>query len=120
MRSPCVVVGGVHGKRLAEMSLSEDQHSVGELGAHSQYEAFGVAVRSRAPWRDLDHLDACIREHEPPDERSEDGPVCPVQVGSMEPRTRRNPDAAVATFAVRSRRHAGPRGDQQWRRREVG
>jgi len=63
MRSPCVVVGGVHGKRPAEMSLSEDQHSVGELGAHSQYEPFGVAVRSRAPWRDLDHLDARIREH---------------------------------------------------------
>jgi len=63
---------------------------------------------------------ATQRSRQPPDERSEDGPVCPVQVGSMEPRTRRNPDAAVATFAVRSRRHAAPLVDQQWRRREVG
>src|SRR5436305_404270 len=53
VRSPCVVVRGIHGKRLAEMSLSEDQHAVGELGADSQHEAFGIAVRARAPRRIL-------------------------------------------------------------------
>jgi hypothetical protein len=35
------------------MSLSEDQHPVGELGPDAQHEAFGEAVRPRAPRRDL-------------------------------------------------------------------
>jgi hypothetical protein len=63
MRSPGVVVRGVPGKRPAEMSFSEDQHPVGEFGADGQHEAFGVAVRARAPRRDLDNLDARIRKH---------------------------------------------------------
>jgi hypothetical protein len=45
------------------MPVAEDQHAVGELGADGQHEAFGVAVRSRTSRRDLDHLDARIREH---------------------------------------------------------
>jgi hypothetical protein len=49
------------GKRPAEMSLAEDQHTVGELGADGQHQACGVAVRLRTPRRDLDHLDARIR-----------------------------------------------------------
>ena len=63
MRSPCVVVRGIQGKRPAQVSLSEDQHAVGELGADGQHEAFGVAVRARTPRRDLDHLDARIPKH---------------------------------------------------------
>jgi hypothetical protein len=39
-------VRSIHGKRSAEMSLSKDQHAVGELGADGQDEAFGVAVRA--------------------------------------------------------------------------
>ena len=63
------------GKRLAEMSLSEDQHAVGELGADGQHEAFGVAVRARAPRRDLDHLDARICEHRVERARVVSGPI---------------------------------------------
>jgi len=37
------------------------QHSVGDLGADAQHEAFGVAVRAWTPRRDLDHLDAGVR-----------------------------------------------------------
>src|SRR5688500_7284807 len=45
------------------MPLSEDQHAVGELGSNGRHEAFGEAVRPRTPGRDLDHLDARLREH---------------------------------------------------------
>ena len=58
-----VVVRGIRGKHPAEVPLAEDQHPIGELGADSQDEAFGVAVRPRAPGRDLDHLDARIGQH---------------------------------------------------------
>ena len=57
------------------MSLSEDQHAVGELGADGQHEAFGVAVRARTPRRDLDHLDARIREHRVERARVLSGPI---------------------------------------------
>ena len=63
MRSPRVVVRGIHGKRPAEMSLAEDQHAVGDLGADGQHESLGEAVRPRAPRRDLDHFDARIGQH---------------------------------------------------------
>jgi hypothetical protein len=43
------------------VSLSEDQHPVGDLGADGQHEAFGVAVRPRTARRDLDHLDTRVR-----------------------------------------------------------
>ena len=63
MRSLRVVVRGVLGQQPAEVSLAEDQHAVGQLGADGQYEAFGEAVRPRAPRRDLDHLDTDIGRH---------------------------------------------------------
>ncbi len=62
MRPLRVVVRGVYGQHPAEVSLSEDQHAVGEFDADGQYEAFGEAVRPRAPWRDLDHFDARVRQ----------------------------------------------------------
>jgi hypothetical protein len=40
-------VGGVHGKHLAQVPLSEDQHPIGQFGADRQHEAFGEAVRPR-------------------------------------------------------------------------
>jgi hypothetical protein len=58
-----VVVRAILGKHRAEVSLPEDQHSVSDFGSDGQDEAFGEAVRPRTPWRDLDHLDARIREH---------------------------------------------------------
>ena len=45
------------------MPFPEDQHAVGEFGADGQYEAFGEAVRSRAPRRDLDHFDTGIDQY---------------------------------------------------------
>jgi predicted transposase YbfD/YdcC len=63
MRPPPVVVLGVYGKHGTQVSLTEDQHAVGDLGPASQDEAFGEAVRPWAPRRDLDHLDARVRQH---------------------------------------------------------
>jgi hypothetical protein len=45
------------------VALAEDQHAVGEFGSDGPYEAFGEAVRPRAAGRDLDHLDARVRQH---------------------------------------------------------
>jgi hypothetical protein len=60
---PCPgVVGGIPGKHLAQMPLAEDQHPVGDLGPHCQDEPFGEAVRPRTARRDLDHLDARVRQ----------------------------------------------------------
>ena len=64
------------------MPLSEDQHAVGELGPNGQHEAFGEAVRPRTPERDLDHLDARIREH-----RVERGRELSRAVADEEPET---------------------------------
>jgi hypothetical protein len=75
MRPLCVVVRGVLGEHPAQVSLPEDQHPVGELGAGSQYEAFGEAVRPRAPRWDLDHLDARILEHRVERRRELTGPI---------------------------------------------
>ena len=44
------------------MPLAEDQHPVGALGVDCQHEAFGEAVRPRTERRDLDHLDARVRQ----------------------------------------------------------
>ena len=60
MRPLLVVVHRVSGERPAQVSFAEDQHSVGELGADGQHEAFGVAVRAWAPRWNLDHLDSCV------------------------------------------------------------
>jgi hypothetical protein len=62
MRPLGVVVRSVGGEHSAQVSFSEDQHPVGEFGAKGQHEAFGEAVRPRTPWRDLDHLDARVRQ----------------------------------------------------------
>ena len=75
MRPPRVVVGGVHGKHLAQVSLSEDQHPVGDLGPDGQHEAFGEAVRPRTARRDLDHLDARVRQDRVERRRELPGPV---------------------------------------------
>jgi hypothetical protein len=40
-------VGGVHGKHLTEVPLTEDQHPVRDFGSDGQHEAFGEAVRPR-------------------------------------------------------------------------
>src|SRR4051794_6323764 len=63
MRPLRVVVRRVYGQHPAEVSLPEDQHPVGQLGADGQHEALGEAVRRRTPWRDLDHVDAGIRQY---------------------------------------------------------
>jgi len=56
-----VVVRGVLGKHHSEVSFSEDQHPIGQLGPHRQHEAFGKAVRYWTAGRDLDCRDARIR-----------------------------------------------------------
>jgi hypothetical protein len=55
-------MGGVQGKHHAQVPFTEDQHPISDLGPHRQHEAFGEAVRPRTPRRDLDHLDARIRQ----------------------------------------------------------
>ena len=60
MGSLAVLVHQVLGERLAQVPLAEDQHSVGELGADGQHEAFGVAVRAWAARRDLEYFDSCV------------------------------------------------------------
>ncbi len=51
-----------HDSGLTQVPLTEDQHPVGDLGSDGQDEAFGEAVRPRTPRRDLDHLDARVRQ----------------------------------------------------------
>ena len=75
MRPRGVVVGGVHGKHLAQVPLAEDQHPVGDLGPDGQHEAFGEAVRPRTPRRDLDHLDARVRQDRVERRRELPGPI---------------------------------------------
>src|SRR3954447_2706958 len=53
------------------------------MAADGQHEAFGVAVRARTPRRDLDHLDARIREH-----RVERACVLPGPITDEEPEPR--------------------------------
>jgi hypothetical protein len=63
MRPLQVVVPRVRGKDATQVSLAEDQHPVGDLGADGQHKAFVEAVRPRTPRRDLDHLNAHIMQH---------------------------------------------------------
>ena len=63
MRPVRVVVRGVLGQHAAEVPVAEDQQAVGQLDADGQHEAFGEAVRPRAPRRDLDHLDTRVRHN---------------------------------------------------------
>ena len=62
MRPLIVVVGGVRGQHGPQMPFPEDQHSVGAFGSHCAYPPLGKGVRSRRPGRDLDHLDAVVRQ----------------------------------------------------------
>jgi len=62
MRPLPVVVLRVLGKDVAQVSLAEDQHPIGDLCPHCQDEAFGEAVRPRTARRDLDDLDARVRQ----------------------------------------------------------
>jgi hypothetical protein len=57
-----VIVPGVLGQDLAEMSLAEDQHVVKALAAQRAHEPFRVGVRPRRPgWRP-DHSRAVTGE----------------------------------------------------------
>ena len=58
MWPPTVVVGAVAGEDGPQLPLTEDQDAVGELGSGGPDEAFGVAVRPRAAWRDLYGVDS--------------------------------------------------------------
>jgi hypothetical protein len=62
MRPSRVVVHRILGKHPAKVTFAEDQHAVGEFGSDGQHKAFGEAVRPRAAGRDLDYLDARIRQ----------------------------------------------------------
>ena len=75
MRPLQVVVRGILGQHPAEVPLAEDQHAVGQLGPHCQYEAFGEAVRARTLRRDLDHVDARVCEHRIERGRELSGPI---------------------------------------------
>ena len=58
-----VVVANVLREHYTQVPLTEDQHSVGELGSESAYEPFGETVRPWATRRNPDHLDAHIGEN---------------------------------------------------------
>ena len=62
MRPLPVVMHRIPGEHTAQVSLAEDQHPVGDLGADGQHEAFGEAVRAGTSRRDLDDLDARVRQ----------------------------------------------------------
>ena len=87
MRPRGVVVGGVHGKHLAQVPLAEDQHPVGDLASDRQHEAFGEAVRARTPRRDLEYFDARVRQ-----DRVERGRELSGPIADQEPK----PSGAVA------------------------
>jgi len=55
-----VVVLKVLREYQTQVPLTEDQHSVGEFGPEGTHEPFGDTVRSGAPRRNPDHVDAHI------------------------------------------------------------
>ena len=61
--SSTVVVANVLREHHTQVSLTEDQHAVGEFGPEGAHEPFGEAVRPRATWGNPDHLDAHIGEN---------------------------------------------------------
>ena len=63
MWTAAVVVAGVLGEGVAEVSLAEDEHAVGDLGAGGEDESFGVGVGSGASWWDLADGDAGISQY---------------------------------------------------------
>jgi hypothetical protein len=42
-----IVIRGVHGKNLPQVSLAEDQHSVQALSLHAAYQTFRMAILPR-------------------------------------------------------------------------
>ena len=56
--SSSVVVPGVFGQDQSQVSLSEDQQAVGDLGPGGEHEPLRISVRTRPSGRDLDDLDA--------------------------------------------------------------
>ena len=75
MRPLPVVRQRVLGKDVAQVSSSEDQHPVGDLGADGQHEAFGEAVRPRTPRRDLEYFDPRVRQDRVERSRKLTGPI---------------------------------------------
>ena len=75
MRPLAVILHRISGEHAAQVPFSEDRHSVGDLGADGQDEAFGEAVRPRAPGWDLDHLDTRIGHHRVEGSRELSGPI---------------------------------------------
>ena len=65
----------IPGEHTAQVSLAEDPHSVGDLGSDGHHEAFGLADCARTPWRDLDHLDARVRQDRVEGSRELTGPI---------------------------------------------
>jgi hypothetical protein len=51
MRPLSVVMLCIPDEHTAQVSLTEDQHAVGDLGPHGQHEAFCEAVRAWTPRR---------------------------------------------------------------------
>jgi hypothetical protein len=58
-----VVVGGVSGKDISQVSFAEDQGAAGEFRSGGQDEAFGEAVRSRTARWDLHGADPGVGEN---------------------------------------------------------
>jgi hypothetical protein len=68
-------VGAVLAEDGLQVPFAEDQDAVGEFGSGGQDEAFGEAIRSRTPRRDLHYLDACVRQDRVEGSRELPGPV---------------------------------------------
>lgn len=58
--SSVVVVANIFGEYCTQVALVDDQHAVGQFGSQGADKPFGEAVRSWAPWRNSDYLDAHI------------------------------------------------------------
>jgi hypothetical protein len=65
-----VEVSGILAQHSPKVPLTEDQDPVGAFGACGAYPPFGEGVRSRRPWRDLEHPGVVAGQHivEDPDE----------------------------------------------------
>ena len=100
-----VVVRDVLFQDRAQVPLPGDQHPVGDLGPGCSHPALGISVRSRAPRRDLHHLDSGTGQH-----RVEPGGggsfLLRWLTGSLQPMSGRPSRARTATVAERARRAA--------------
>jgi hypothetical protein len=59
----------------AQVLLAEHRHPIGDLGSNGQHKAFGEAVRAWTPRRNLDHLDARVRQDRVERGRELTGPI---------------------------------------------